>query len=131
MSVAFAWRNDHMEMIGHQDRCKEAPFLKLCGCVLECVESRLVCQHAFAIFNADCDKIDYGLFPAQPNGNSWRVAHLRNLAGEAPALQRFSRAKETRESQGKRRLPYKSIACGLFGPGTTGFQIFRSGPSAP
>ena len=86
-----------MEVIGHQDRCKHAPFPKFRSGILECVESCIVCEHAFAVFNADRDEINYRLFPAQPNGNSWRMTHLESVAGEAPGLQCFSHAKGNRE----------------------------------
>jgi hypothetical protein len=75
-----------MKMVGHQDRRKNTPFPKFYSGVLECLESCLVCQHRFAVFNAG------------------------SLAGGVPALQRFSHAKGIVNCRASASLAFHSRA---------------------
>ena len=63
----------------------------------------------FAIRRPTRDEIENPLFPAQPNGNAWRMAHRENLRSRASVDEIFFGPPGNRQAE---RLPDKLASHG-------------------
>src|SRR5439155_21976741 len=67
--ASIGWRNDDVQMVGHQNSGEHGPVLKLSDCGFESSKGAFVRQNRLAMRDTNRNEVDNSLFPGQPDRN--------------------------------------------------------------